>query len=103
MIDPSQSPAGQAMQNPAGIIADELQAPKPWWHSTGVLAALALGVSTIARLVGYEVDHATLVTLLHSALDLALAALAWWGRVKAIAPIDRRLILPGLSLPKVAP
>jgi hypothetical protein len=72
--------------------------PKPWWLSSTVLATLALGFSQLARVAGYEVDHTGLAQILHGGADLALTALAWWGRVRATQPIDRHRVLPGVTL-----
>ena len=80
---------------------------KPWWQSRTIIGALVVVLAQALRISGYEVDSAALTQLILDSMSLLGAALAMWGRVKANAPISKRVVgavkSPALAAPPARP
>lgn len=71
---------------------------KPWWHSRAIWGSLMVVVAQIARMFDVAID---VEAWTNTALDLVTmvgAVMAWYGRVRADAPIDMKRIAPGIEL-----
>jgi len=61
---------------------------KPWYLSKGVMGALFVVAATISQMVGYEIgDPASWTT---ETLILVGAAVAFWGRIRAVKKIVKK-------------
>lgn len=93
--DPHDNNAQRIEQSAAdlgALIAEHLEQPKPWWQSRTLIGVLVALLAQLGRLAGWDVDSAALAQAVIEGLTLAGLALAWWGRVKATRPIERRVL-----------
>jgi hypothetical protein len=72
---------------------------KPWWRSRTIIGALVVLAAQGARLAGWDVDTSLTTDLAIEAATIIGGLLAWFGRVRAEAPISRKQVAPGVSLP----
>jgi hypothetical protein len=72
--------------------------PKPWWTSRGVIGSVVTVASSLAALAGWSIDQGSTTELALGLVSLAGGAMAWWGRARAVRPISKRAVLPGLTL-----
>lgn len=70
----------------------------PWWQSKAIWGALVTVAASFAGLAGYAVDIGVTTELVVSLVTLVGGALGWWGRVKAVQPISRTQVAPGITL-----
>jgi len=71
---------------------------KPWWLSRGIWGPIIAMASLVAQAVGSQFDVSLFIESGLEFLTLLGLGLGWWGRVEAQIPIDKRAILPGVSM-----
>lgn len=74
---------------------------KPWWESKAIWGIVLMGIAQLVNAIGYDlpIDIAHWAESLASLGTLCGMALAWWGRIQATQPINKRRVLPGLTIP----
>ena len=61
--------------------------PIPWWQSRAIRGGIAVLLSQVASLIGYQLDAGPLAGVLTDTAGLAGGLVAIWGRVRAIQPV----------------
>lgn len=75
--------------------------PKPWWLSKGVWGPVIVVIAQGLKMAGHDFDVAGAVNASLDIITILGAALGWWGRVSATAPIDVGRVAPGIAVEKV--
>jgi hypothetical protein len=65
----------------------ELADPKPWYHSRGVIGAVAVIAAQTAAVFGLSLDAGQITEIVLQAVTLIGGLVALWGRLRAEQPI----------------
>lgn len=71
---------------------------KPWWQSRAIIGSLITVLASLLGIIGYTLNVPLATELALSIGTLVGGALSWYGRIKAEKLIDKRAVLPGLSI-----
>jgi len=71
---------------------------KPWWQSRTIIGTFASTAAVVAGMAGLPVDAGTLTEVALGIVAIAGNVFAWYGRVNARKIINKKQILPGITL-----
>lgn len=71
---------------------------KPWWQSRAIWGSLIVLVAQMARMFDVAIDVEAWTNIAVELATILGAMMAWYGRVRAQAPIDMKRIAPGIEL-----